>query len=152
MVLFHSQMWRHMIIRFYIPFKLELLALEVKPFLKFLGLINNGLQVNSSSFFLLEPHSGLPLSGTLFSGRTFLFSAGTFLFSKGTLPFSVGTFVLSKNEKYAITVKPVLSGHSKRRPKIGFQDRLSLNEGKKLLQNAPRDAPREHSAILSTFI
>ena len=25
------------------------------------------------------------------------------------------------------TVKPVLSGHSKRRPKIGFQDRLSLN-------------------------
>ena len=29
------------------------------------------------------------------------------------------------------TVKPVLSGHSKRRPKIGFQDSLSLNEGKK---------------------
>ena len=25
------------------------------------------------------------------------------------------------------TVKPVLSGHSKRRPKIGFQDQLSLN-------------------------
>ena len=29
------------------------------------------------------------------------------------------------------TVKPALSGHSKRRPKIGFQDRLSLNEGQK---------------------
>ena len=28
-----------------------------------------------------------------------------------------------------LTVKPVLSGHSKRRPKIGFQDRLSLNAG-----------------------
>ena len=91
-----------MIIRSNIPFKLKLLALEVKPFLKFLGLINNGLQVNSSSFFLLEPHSGLPLSGTLFSGGTFLFSSGTFLFSKGTLPFSVGTLVLSKNEKYTI--------------------------------------------------
>ena len=37
------------------------------------------------------------------------------------------------------TVKPVLSGHSKRRSKIGCQDRLSLN-------------CREHSAILSTFI
>ena len=45
------------------------------------------------------------------------------------------------------TVKPVLSGHSKRRTKIGFQDRLSLNAGQ-VLQNAPR----EHSAILSTFI
>ena len=30
-----------------------------------------------------------------------------------------------------ITVKPVLSVHSKRRPKIGFQDRLSLNAGQK---------------------
>ena len=29
------------------------------------------------------------------------------------------------------TVKPVLRGHSKRRPKIGFQDRLSLNAGQK---------------------
>ena len=45
-------------------------------------------------------------------------------------------------------VKPVLSGHSKRRPKFGFHDRLSLNAGQKycrLLQG-------EHSAILSTFI
>ena len=29
------------------------------------------------------------------------------------------------------TVKHVLSGHSKRRPKSGFQDRLSLNAGQK---------------------
>ena len=46
------------------------------------------------------------------------------------------------------TVKPVLSGHSKRRPKIGFQDRLSLNAGQKycgMLQG-------EHSANLSTCI
>ena len=46
------------------------------------------------------------------------------------------------------TVKPVLSGHSKRRPKHGFQDQLSLNAGKKyciMLQG-------EHSTILSTFI
>ena len=37
------------------------------------------------------------------------------------------------------TVKHVLSGHSKRRPKISFQDRLSLNAGQKycrMLQNA----------------
>ena len=29
------------------------------------------------------------------------------------------------------TVKPVLSGHLKTRPKIGFQDQLSLNAGQK---------------------
>ena len=29
------------------------------------------------------------------------------------------------------TVKPVLRGHSKRRPKIGFQDQLLLNAGQK---------------------
>ena len=39
-----------------------------------------------------------------------------------------------------ITVKPVISSHSTRRPKFGFQDQLSLN------------ALREHSAILLTFI
>ena len=32
---------------------------------------------------------------------------------------------------YVVTVKPVLSGHSKRTPKIGFQDRLSLKAGQK---------------------
>ena len=46
------------------------------------------------------------------------------------------------------TVKPVLSGHSKRRPKIGFQDQLSLNAGQKYC----RMLPLEHSAILSTLI
>ena len=40
------------------------------------------------------------------------------------------------------TVKPVLSGHSKRTPKIGFQYRISLNAGHQ----------GEHSAILSTSI
>ena len=45
-------------------------------------------------------------------------------------------------------VKPVLGGHSKRRPKIGFQDRLSLNAGQKYC----RMLQEEHSAILSTFI
>ena len=46
------------------------------------------------------------------------------------------------------TVKPVFRGHSKRRPKIGFQDRLSLNAGQKyckMLQG-------EQFAKLSTFI
>ena len=36
-----------------------------------------------------------------------------------------------KKVKFFSTVKPVLSGHSKRRPKIGFQDRLLLNAGQK---------------------
>ena len=44
-----------------------------------------------------------------------------------------------------VTVKPALSSHSKIRPKIGFQDAKCRS---KVLQNAPR----EHSAILSTFI
>ena len=46
------------------------------------------------------------------------------------------------------TVKPVLSGHSKKKTKIGFQDRLSLNAGQKFC----RMLREEHSAILSTFI
>ena len=33
--------------------------------------------------------------------------------------------------QYVSTVNPALSGHSKRRPKNGFQDRLSLNAGQK---------------------
>ena len=32
---------------------------------------------------------------------------------------------------FRTTVKPGLRGHSKRTPKIGFQDRLSLNAGQK---------------------
>ena len=46
------------------------------------------------------------------------------------------------------TVKPVLSDHSKRRPKLGFQDRLSLNVG----QNYCRMHQSEHCAMLSTYI
>ena len=33
--------------------------------------------------------------------------------------------------KITVTVKPVLSGHSKTRPKIDFQDQISLNAGQK---------------------
>ena len=49
---------------------------------------------------------------------------------------------------FVTTVKPVLSGHPKRRPNIGFQDQLSHNAGQKncrMLQG-------EHSAKLWTFI
>ena len=45
-------------------------------------------------------------------------------------------------------VKPAKRGHSKRRPKIGFQDLLSLNAGQKYC----RMLQGEHSEILSTFI
>ena len=48
----------------------------------------------------------------------------------------------------SIIVKPVLSGHPKRRPKIGFQDQLWLNAGQKYC----RILEGEHSAILSAFI
>ena len=57
---------------------------------------------------------------------------------------SAGTVHDLQRRKYAGIVKSVLSGHSNRRPKISFQDRLSLNAGQKYC--------REHSAILSTFI
>ena len=39
------------------------------------------------------------------------------------------TGMVCKRSLYVYTVKPVLSGHSKRKPKIGFQDRLLLNTG-----------------------
>ena len=51
---------------------------------------------------------------------------------------------------YIYTVKPVLSGHSKRRAKFGLQDRLLLNAGQKYVYS--RMLQGEHSAILSTFI
>ena len=51
------------------------------------------------------------------------------------------------------TVKPVLSGHSKRRQKIGFQDQLLLNAGQKYYRMLPlQNAPWEYSVILLTFI
>ena len=48
----------------------------------------------------------------------------------------------------AFTLKPALSSHSKRRPKIGYQDQLSLNAGLKYC----RMLQGEHSAIPLTFI
>ena len=54
-------------------------------------------------------------------------------------------FWLRKEEKYSKTY--VRRPHSKR-PKIGFQDKLSLNAG----QTYSRMLQGEHSAILSTFI
>ena len=51
-------------------------------------------------------------------------------------------------EQNRTTFKPILSGHSKIRPNIGFQDRLSLNE----VQKYCRMLQWEHSAILLTFI
>ena len=63
------------------------------------------------------------------------------------------TFEIQTRKQYTIhvytyTVKLVLSGHSKRTPKIGFQYQLLLNAGQKYC----RMLQGEHSAILSTFI
>ena len=56
--------------------------------------------------------------------------------------------------------KTCLKWPLKKKTKIGFQDRLSLNAGQKVLQNAPLNAGQkycrmlqgEHSAIVLTFI
>ena len=53
-----------------------------------------------------------------------------------------------KTHQTETTVKPVLSDHSKRPLKIGFQYRLLFNAGQKYC----RMRQSEHSAILSTFI
>ena len=45
------------------------------------------------------------------------------------------------------TVKPVLSGHSKRRPKIGLKTDYRL-----ILVKVLQNAPREHPAMRLTFI
>ena len=55
---------------------------------------------------------------------------------------------LNKPLEQDTTAKPVLSGHSKRTQKIGFQYRLSLNAGQKYC----RMLQGEHSAIRSTSI
>ena len=65
--------------------------------------------------------------------------------------FNMGLHCLLKHTssiEIHYTVKPVLSSHSKRRPKISFQDQLSLNAGQKYC----RILRGEHSAILSTCI
>ena len=56
--------------------------------------------------------------------------------------------LLIKMKILTFTVKPVLSGHSKRTPKIGFKYWLSPNAGQKYC----RMLQGEHSAILLTFI
>ena len=53
----------------------------------------------------------------------------------------------SKLHTLILYIKPVLSDYSKRRPKISFQDRLSLNAGQKYCRML-----QEHSAIILTFI
>ena len=50
------------------------------------------------------------------------------------------------------TVKPVLSGHSKRRPKIGFQDRLLLNAGQKYCRMLSWSILQYISPSLSYFL
>ena len=61
--------------------------------------------------------------------------------------FTVAVTPQSVLWKYRNTVKPVLSGHSKK-IKNWFQNRLSLNAGQKYC----RMLQCEHFAILSTFI
>ena len=52
-----------------------------------------------------------------------------------------------------VQLNQALSGHSIRRQKIGFQDRLSLNAGQKYCRMLSWSIlQREHSAILLTFI
>ena len=59
----------------------------------------------------------------------------------------VGYISMGVYKRHLSTVKPVLSGHSKR--SLGFQDRLSLNAGQKYCSRMLRG---EHSALLSTCI
>ena len=47
------------------------------------------------------------------------------------------------------TVKPVLSGHSKRRPKLVFQTNYRFMQVESIAECS--NAPREHSAILLAF-
>ena len=59
--------------------------------------------------------------------------------SLSLIPYRVG---------FIVSVKLVLSGHSKQKTKFGFHYRLSLNAG----QNYCRTLQGEHSAILMTII
>ena len=54
----------------------------------------------------------------------------------------------NREDPHQTTVKTCLRRPLKKKTKIGFQDRLSLNAGQKYC----RMLPLEHSAILSTFI
>ena len=74
-----------------------------------------------------------------------LLDTSRLMFKGGCSAYAISTKIVC-GDPY--TVKPVLSGHSNRTPKIGFQYQLSLNAGQKYC----RMLQREHSAILSTFI
>ena len=56
----------------------------------------------------------------------------------------LNTFATFSSKLKLNTVNPVLSGHSKRRPKLGFQNQILLNAGQKYC----RMFQREHSAML----
>ena len=62
----------------------------------------------------------------------------SYVFSGGNLQSVTGQNLRNAHKGYITgnvsTVKPVLSGHSKRRPKIGFQDRLPLNAGQSIAE------------------
>ena len=58
---------------------------------------------------------------------------------------SVFAYSLTAN----ITINPVLSGHSKRRPKIGSQDRLLLNAGQKYCRMLQMSIPHYFRPSLS---
>ena len=61
----------------------------------------------------------------LAAGREALEEAG----AKGHIGRMLGVFEVLK-----YTVKPVVGGHLKRRPKIGFPDRLLLNAGQRIAE------------------
>ena len=73
-----------------------------------------------------------------------------FMFFQNKIRYLLGSKkdLLSSSILLQYTVKPVLSGHSKIRPKKGFQDQLLFNAGQKYC----RMLQGEQSAILSTFI
>ena len=58
-------------------------------------------------------------------------------------------FLQALTGRFCCTVKPVLSGHSKRRQKLFFKTNYRLMQVKSI---AECSKGREHSAILSTFI
>ena len=83
---------------------------------------------------------------------SFLFTSWNVIFTPKVDPLSDVDTIANVKSWFCIipiknTVKPVLSSHSKRRPKIGLKERLLLNAGQKYC----RMLQGEHSAILSTF-
>ena len=74
----------------------------------------------------------------------------TSLIGPGSLMANMSNMIQqgNHNSKILYTVKPIVSHHSKRRPKVGFQDQLSLYAGQKYC----RMLQGEHTAILWTFI